>query len=85
MIKVAQLISGPAGTDINEKDYLPGFDKEFYKKSLKRVGQVRVRKGLNGDDFVHNRISMVLEGWATKLPRFMNPIRGRRKGKLKSL
>lgn len=85
MIKVAQLISGPEGGEINENDYLAGFDKEFFKKSLKRRGPIRVRKGLNGDDFVRNRISLVLEGWAVKLPRFLNPIRGRRKGKLKAI
>lgn len=85
MIKVGQIIRGPEGGDINEKDYLAGFDKEFFKKSVKRTGPIRVRKGHYGDDFVLNRISMVLEGWAVKLPRFLNPLRGRRKGKLKSI
>lgn len=84
-IKVGQVIQGPKGVDINPKDYFAGFDKEFYKKSLKRSGPIRARKGLLNEDFTHNRLSVVLEGWAVKLPRFMNPIRGRRKGKLKTL
>lgn len=85
MIKVAQLIRSPADAEINPKDYFGGFDNGFFTKSLKRVGPIKVHVGPSGDDFLHKMISMAMEAPASKLARFMNPIRGRRKGKLKTL
>lgn len=83
MIKLARIIRYPPGFHIEYKDYMDSFDSDFLQKSLKRISAIKVRTGESGDDFYKKMQIVVLEARGLKIPRFMNPVRGRRHGKTK--
>lgn len=84
MIKLAKIIKVRAGAKIDPKDHFALFDREGLAKSLKRVDPIRVRTGETDEDFMNNCYSVVLEVKVYRIPRFINPLRGRRRGKTKT-
>lgn len=83
-IKIGQIFKHSPEYQFEPKDHFAAFDREFFKKSMKRTTPIRVRSGITGDDFIRNVVSVVFEAKGVRIPRFMNPVRGRRKGKLRT-
>ena len=84
MIKLAQALSAHREFQFRPKDHTGKFDHDFFKKSMKRIGPIKIRTGITSDDFFFNRYSVIMEARGVRIPRFMNPVRGRRHGKAKS-
>lgn len=85
MIKLAQALSAAREFEINPRDHFGKFDHDFFKKSMKRIGPIKIRTGITSDDFFFDRYTIIFEARGVRIPRFMNPVRGRRKGKAKIL
>jgi hypothetical protein len=72
------------GQLIKHQEYLPevplsvsyssGFDNDLYKKGMKRVGPIAMRRGYDSDDFMRGLITLSFTATAYRIPRILNPI-----------
>jgi len=85
MIKLGQIIRSPTEITIDPKTHRGSIDRDFFNKSMKRLGPIKMRMGWTTEDWFANTYSIVFEARGVRIPRFMNPVRGRRRGKTKTL
>lgn len=80
-MKIGKILKGVRNESINQtvEPVISRYDKELYKKGLKRISPFKIYTGETGDDFMRNLYSVMIETHVCRIPRIVNPLHKRTK------
>lgn len=80
-MKVAKLLKHVRNASVQDtvQPVLSRYDREMYKKGMKRISPSKISMGQTGDDFMQDMYSVVIETHVCRIPRILNPLHKRTK------